>query len=116
MYSIVNIQNVIAFFPGAQQVVNERVASALINLDDPNIMLDLRQLNGTVCSDKFDAFWSELQVYLDEFNLAVDERRHSDVLHMPIAISIRHLQEIISDRFIAKNMDSGGHSAIPSAE
>ena len=62
MYSIVNIQNVIAFFPGAQQVVNERVASALINLDDPNIMLDLRQLNGTVGSDKFDAFWSELQV------------------------------------------------------
>jgi len=106
---------VIAFFPGAQQVVNERIASALINLDDPNIMLDLRQLNGRVCSNKVDAFWSELQVYLDEFNLAVDERHHSDVLHMPIAISIRHLQEIISDRLTAKNMDSGEHSVIPLA-
>ena len=81
-------------------MVDERVASALIDLDDPNIMLDLRS------SDKFDAFWCEVQAYLDEFNFAVDERRHSDILHMPIAVSIRHLQAIISNRLLSKNEDS----------
>jgi len=72
-------------------VVDECIASALIDLDDPNIMLDLRELNRRVCSDKFDAFWCEVQAYLDKFNLAVDERQHSDILHMPIAVSICHL-------------------------
>jgi len=51
-------------------------------------MLDLKQLNRKVCSDKFDAFWCELQAYSGEFNLAVDEGWHSDVLQMPMAISI----------------------------
>lgn len=66
-----------------------------------------------VNSDKFDAFWNELQTYLDDLGLPVDERRHSTVLHMPIAVSIRHLKEIISERLAAKNMDSVN---IPSVE
>ena len=69
-------------------------------------MLDLRRLNGKTNSDKFDTFWNELQTYLDELGLAADERRHSSVLRMPIAISICHLQEIISERLIAKNKGS----------
>ena len=41
---------------GQQQIIDERVAHALVDLDDPNIMLDVRRLNGKVNSDKFDAF------------------------------------------------------------
>ena len=72
-------------------------------MDDPDIVLDLRQLNGNAQSTKFDPFWNELQLYLDEINLAVDERRHSDVLHLPIAISLCHLQELIHDRLEKKH-------------
>ena len=104
------------FSLGAQQIVDERVAKALIDLDDPDIMLDLRRLNGRVTSDKFDPFWDELQAYLDELGLAVDERRHSSVLQMPIAVSIRHLQGITSERLSAKTKESGEHVAIPSLE
>lgn len=87
---------------GAEQGVNERVAKALVHLDDPDILLDLRKLNGKVKSTAFDPFWDELQLYLDELNPAVDERRHSTVLHMPIAISIRHLRDIISGCLVLK--------------
>ena len=42
---------------------------------------------------------------LDEVTLAVDERRHGDVMHMPLAISVRNLQEIISGRLMEKLPD-----------
>ena len=81
---------------GTEQAVNERVANTLVHLDDPDMLLDLRKLNGKVKSSAFDPFWDELQVHLDEIIPAVDERRHSATLHMPIAISVRHLRDIIS--------------------
>ena len=101
---------------GAQQIVDECVAKALIDLDDPDIVIDLRRLNGRVTNDKFNPFWDELQAYLDELGLAVDERRHSGVLHMPIAVSIRHLRDIISERLSAKTKESSEDVAIPSEE
>ncbi len=61
------------------------------------------EFNGKVKSSAFDdPFWDELQVYLDELIPTVDEHRHSATLHMPIAISVRHLRDIISDRLIQK--------------
>ena len=42
-------------------------------------------------------FWQEVQTYLDEITLAVD-RRHSETIHMPLAISICHLLEQIIER------------------
>ncbi len=33
---------------GTEQAVNERVANALVHLDDPDMLLDLRKLNGKV--------------------------------------------------------------------
>ena len=98
------------FSLGAQQIIDERVAKALIDLDDPDIMLDLRKLNGRVASDKFNPFWDELQAYLDELGLAVDKRRYSSVLHAyAYCSSIRHLQDIISEHLSAKNKESGEH-------
>lgn len=89
----------------AEAQVDERVAQAVIDLDDPEIVLDLRQMNGKVQSSLFDVFWDELQAYLDEINLAVDERRHGDTLHMPFATSLRHLHELITDRLHQKFPD-----------
>ena len=80
----------------SEAAVDERVAKAVLQLDDPQIVMDLRRMNGKPNSTIFNAFWQELQLYLDQTNLAVDERRHEDVLHMPLAISIRNLQEIIA--------------------
>ena len=94
--------------------VDERVAKAVVNLDDPEIVLDLRSTNGKPNSTHFDQFWAELQAYLDEVNLAVDDRRHGDTLHLPFAISVRHLQELISDRLHEKY--PGDCPPIPSLE
>ena len=76
-----------------------RVAKAVLATGDPDVLLDLRKLNGNPRSTHFDNFWEELSLFLDEVTPAVDDRRHGEVLHMPIAISVRHLREIIKERF-----------------
>ena len=78
--------------------VDERVAKAILEMDDPDIILDLRQTNGHVESSRFDSFWKELQCYFDEITLPVDERRHGNTLHMPLAISVSNLCDIITAR------------------
>ena len=87
---------------GSQREIDERVEEAL-SMDDPDILLDLRKLNGNAKSSKFDAFWDELATYIEELNPAVDERRHSQVLHMPVAISLRHLRDTIKERLQQKH-------------
>ena len=78
--------------------VDERVAKAILEMDDPGIILDLRQTNGHVESSRFDSFWNKLQCYFDEITLPVHERRHGNTLHMPLAISVSNLCEIITAR------------------
>ena len=68
--------------------MDERVAKAVLQVNDPEFILDLRRTNGKMNHCLFDEFWSELQSYRDETTLVVNERRHGDVLHMPFAISI----------------------------
>ena len=91
----------------AEQEVDDRVSKALLELDDPQIALDLREQNGNPKSTKFEAFWDELQQYLEESTMAVDERRHSDIMHFPIAISVRQLAETVTERLEKK------HSILP---
>jgi hypothetical protein len=82
-----------------QAEVDERVAKAVIKLDDPEVILDLQKSNGNPKSSLFDSFW---EAYLDEITPAVDERRHGEVLHMPYAVSVRHLREVITERLQQK--------------
>ena len=86
--------------------IDERIAAALLDTNDPNIIFDLRKLNGRPKSPLFDDFWQELETYLQEINPAVDERRHGEVCHMPIAISICHLRNMILERLQQKHPDS----------
>ena len=96
----------------AEAQLDERVARAIFDVNDPEIILDLRRQNGQVTGSHFDVFWTELQSYLDEISLAVDERRHGDVLHMPFATSLRHLRELISPPSTMFGMDSATILAI----
>ena len=98
----------------AQEAVNDRISKAVVQLGDPDILLDLRKLNGNVRSSKFDDFWSEMQLYFDGLILPVDERRQSTVLHVPVTISIRELRDTISQRLVEKFPDK--EKDIPSLE
>ena len=80
----------------------ELLAEEAFELDEPDILLDLRSLNGQSKSTQFDKFWEELSVYLEEINPAVDDRGHGNTLHMPIAISVGDLRNIIEERLKSK--------------
>ena len=47
----------------AQKEVDERVAKAVLMLEDPEILLDLRKLNGNPKATHFDDFWTELSLF-----------------------------------------------------
>ena len=72
--------------------MDERVAKAVLSVGDPDVLIDLRKLNGNPTSTHFDDFWAKLSLFLEEVTPAVDDRRHGEVLHMPIAISVRYLR------------------------
>jgi len=96
-----------------EQSVDDRVAKAVVELQDPDIITDLRRNNGKVQSS-FEDFWSELQKYLDEIITPVNERRHGSTMYMPIAISVRDLREIVTER-LAKAFP-GEAKPVPSEE
>ena len=102
-----------AAVPTIEQKVDERVAEAIIELQDPEIIMDLRKNNGKVQSS-FEDFWSELQKYLDEIITPVNERRHGDTMYLPIAISVHDLHEIASERLT--KAFPGEEKPIPSDE
>ena len=97
-----------------QRAVDERVAKALLEIEAPEIIHDLRKLNGNPKATHFDDFWTELSTFLEEINPAVDDRRHGETLHMPIAVSVRHLREVIVERLSQKFPDDD--KAVPSEE
>lgn len=96
-----------------EQAVDDRVAKAIMELDDPDVIIDLRKNNGKIQSS-FDDFWTELQLYLDEIVTPVNERRHGDTMYLPIAISVRDLCEVVSERLSKKH--PGNQPPTPSEE
>ena len=49
--------------------------------------------------NKYDVFWDECSKYLQEcIGLVVDDRRHSNVIHMASAISVRDLLQQVTIR------------------
>uniref|UniRef100_A0A1X7VJH9 Uncharacterized protein n=1 Tax=Amphimedon queenslandica TaxID=400682 RepID=A0A1X7VJH9_AMPQE len=69
-----------------QQSIDDRTAEFFHSSGDPSLLLDLRVLNGRVVSTHFDAFWSEVDKFVDK--AVVQECRHGDHLFLPIAMSI----------------------------
>ena len=82
----------------ATAAVDDRVAKFALNSDDPDLIYDLRKLNGRPTDPRFDRFWNEMQAFLDEKVMAVNERRHGDVLYLPLAISVEDLVNQVKNR------------------
>ena len=83
-----------------EAVIDERVRE-IINMEpeDPNTIVDLREVKSTEKRTKFNVFWDEAQKFINEdLGVAVDDRRHGEVTHLAKAISIRDLREQVSSR------------------
>ncbi|GBC12013.2 hypothetical protein GLOIN_2v1780244 [Rhizophagus irregularis DAOM 181602=DAOM 197198] len=80
----------------------EEILRLILALEDLSIIFDLRNNNGFK-GNKFDIFWNELDMYFNEETPAVDDRRHDTTMHMPLAISIRDLCDIILAKLHIKN-------------
>ena len=89
---------------------------ALLSLDDPDFIYDLRQLNGNPGSSKFDVFWEELRLHIEELTPAVDDRRHSEIPHMPVAISLYHLLSLVKASIQQKYPNDESKLQVPSVE
>ena len=100
----------------AEKSIDDRVAEALLNLDDPSFIYDLRQLNGNPGSSKFDVFWEELGYYIEELPATVDDRCHSETPHMPVAISLHHLLTLVKSRMQQKYPNDESKLQVPSIE
>ena len=100
----------------AERIVDDHVAEALLNLDDPDFIYDLRQLNDNPGSSKFDVFWEELGLYIEELTPVVDDRRHSETLHVPVAISLHHLLTLVKARIEQKYPNDESKLQVPSVE
>ena len=74
----------------------------MLTIGDPDILLDLQKLNGNIKVTLFDDFCTELSLFLEEVIPAVDDQRHGEMLHMPIAVSVRHLRDIITEQLSLK--------------
>lgn len=59
-------------------------------MDDPDIIIDMRKMNGKPSSSEFNGFWLELCSYLEEVGPDVQERRHGETMYMPAATSVSH--------------------------
>lgn len=98
-----------------EKAVDQRVAAIaeeILELDEPEILLDVRRIK-KARSTLFDKFWEELDLYLVVINPACDDRRHGNILHMLIAISVRNLCDIIEEHLKSKNSEEVN---IPSRE
>ena len=62
--------------------------------EDPQTIFDLRSLNSFTERAKYDVFWDHCSQYLNEcVGTAVDDSRHSEVVHLAQAISVRDLRD-----------------------
>ena len=61
-----------------------------LDSEDPDIIVDLRMMNGANQPDKYSTLWEAVARLLNK-NSAVDNRRQTEVLHMAVAFSVRDL-------------------------
>ena len=79
----------------SQEEIDFRVKQA-IEMEDPEIVTDLRQLNSGA-KEKYDVFWSDCGTFLEEEVWpAIDERRHGTITHIATAISFRDLYDQVA--------------------
>lgn len=81
----------------SQEEVDEGI-TAFFELEEPDLIYDLRETYAGKGS-KFDVFWSKAKEFLEEdIGTAVADRRHSQVVHLAKAVSVRDLREQVKSR------------------
>ena len=77
----------------SEKKVDERL-SALLELEEPDLIYDLRDVNPGNQSNRYSVFWSKAKEFLEEdVGTAVDDRRHLQVVHIAKAISVRDFKQ-----------------------
>lgn len=72
---------------------------ALFELEEPDLLFDLRVTNPGNQSHRFSVFWDKAKEFLEEdIQTAVDDRRHSTVVHIAKAISVRDFKQQVQER------------------
>lgn len=81
----------------SESEIDERVA-AVVELEEPSLAFDLRDhFSGR--QSQFEMFWQKAKEFLEEdVGTATDDRRHSSVVHVAKAISVRDLREKVMER------------------
>ena len=76
----------------------EKRVRLLVDMEDADVVLDLRHLNSGRKS-MYDAFWDESSKFIqDSIGQAVDDRRHQQVTHLATAISVNDFVTQVSRR------------------
>ena len=76
----------------------EKRVQLLVDMEDADVVLDLRHLNSGRKS-MYDAFWDESSKFIqDSIGQAVDDRRHQQVTHLATAISVNDFVTQVSRR------------------
>ena len=82
----------------SEQEVDERLC-ALFELEEPDLIYDLRAQNSGRPSDRFQIFWQKAKDFLEEdVGTAVDDRRHLQVVHLAKAISVHDFRQQVKQR------------------
>ena len=95
----------------SQEEVDERVA-AFFEVEEPDLVFDLREAySGN--SSKFDLFWRKAEEFLEEdVGTAVDDRRHSQVIHLAKAISVRDFREQVKQNVLRTRLFHQKHTFV----
>ena len=81
----------------SESEIDARV-NLMFELEDPSLVYDLRH-HFAGRQAKFDTFWDEAKKLIQEdVGVAVDDRRHSTVVHIAKALSVRDLREQVVSR------------------
>jgi len=76
----------------SQSELDKRVC-AFFELEEPDLTYNLRQLYSSRAS-LYDTFWEKAKQFLEEdVGTAVDDRQHSQVVHLAKAVSVRDLSK-----------------------
>ena len=82
----------------SEKEVDERL-SALLELEEPDLIYDLRDVNPGNQSNRYSVFWSKAKEFLEEdVGTVVDDRHHSQVVHIAKAISVRDFKQQVEQR------------------
>ena len=82
----------------SEKDVDERL-SALFELEEPDLLYDLRDANPGNQSSRYGVLWSTANEFLEEdVGTAVDHRRHLQAVHVAKAISLRDFKQQVEQR------------------